>query len=88
MKKKNQIETNLVKMENFLDYEKNIEVDNETFKKLMLIYSFAIKELETKIDIISQEYKNFYDYDNSRDCKDVKVLNYKHHGKIKFPISK
>ena len=63
MKKKNQIETNLVKMENFLDYEKNIEVDNETFKKLMLIYSFAIKELETKIDIISQEYKNFYDYD-------------------------
>lgn len=63
MKKKNQIETNLVKMENFLDYEKNIEVDNETFKKLMLIYSFAIKELETKIDIINQEYKNFYDYD-------------------------
>lgn len=31
---------------------------------------------------------DFFDYDNSRDCKDVKVLNYKHHGKIKFPISK
>lgn len=62
MKKQKQIKTDLVKMENFLDYEKNIEVENETFKKLMLIYSFAIKELETKIDIINQEYKNFYEY--------------------------
>lgn len=31
---------------------------------------------------------DFFDYDNLRDCNDVKVLNYKHHGKIKFPISK
>lgn len=37
---------------------------------------------------LNPDVKNFYDYDNSRDCKDVKVLNYKHHGKIKFPISK
>ena len=34
------------------------------------------------------DVNNFFDYDNSRDCKDVKVLNYKHQGKIKFPISK
>lgn len=36
---------------------------------------------------LNPEVKNFYDYDNSKDCKDVKVLNYKHHGKIKFPIA-
>lgn len=30
---------------------------------------------------------NFYDFDNSKECKDIKILNYKHHGPIKFPIS-
>ncbi len=37
---------------------------------------------------INKDVKNFYDYDNSKDCKDVKILNYKHHGKINFPIAK
>lgn len=37
---------------------------------------------------LNPDVNDFFDYDNSRDCKDVKVLNYKHHGKIKFPISK
>lgn len=36
---------------------------------------------------LNPDVKNFYDYDNSKDCKDVKVLNYQHHGKIKFPIA-
>lgn len=30
---------------------------------------------------------NFYDFDNSRELKHVRVKNYKHHGPIKFPIS-
>lgn len=37
---------------------------------------------------LNPDVNNFFDYDNSRDCKDVKVLNYKHQEKIKFPISK
>lgn len=37
---------------------------------------------------LNPDVNDFFDYDNSRDCKDVKVLNYKHHGKIKFSISK
>lgn len=37
---------------------------------------------------LNPDVNDFFDYDNSRDYKDVKVLNYKHHGKIKFPISK
>ena len=36
---------------------------------------------------INPDIKNFYDFDNSKECKDVKVLNYKQHGKIKFPIA-
>lgn len=36
---------------------------------------------------INPDVKEFKDFDNSKDCKDVKILNYKHHGKIKFPIA-
>lgn len=53
----------LVKIENFLDYESTIEKEDKTFEKLMFIYSMAIRELETKIEIIKDEFKMFYDYD-------------------------
>lgn len=36
---------------------------------------------------LNPEVKNFYDFDNSKECKDVKVKKYKHHGKISFPIA-
>ncbi|MBR3199099.1 MAG: thymidylate synthase [Bacilli bacterium] len=32
--------------------------------------------------------KHFGEYDFSKDCKDIKVLNYKHHGPVRFPIAK
>lgn len=58
----------------------------EGIKKQIEIY-------ETKEDLaapklwLNPEVKSFYDYDNSRECNDVKLIRYKHHGKIKFPIS-
>lgn len=36
---------------------------------------------------LNPDIENFYDFDNSNDLKDVKVLKYKHMGPIKFPIS-
>ena len=36
---------------------------------------------------INPEVKDFFKIDNSRELKDIKVLNYKHHGKITFPIA-
>lgn len=36
---------------------------------------------------INPEVKDFYEYDNSRELKDIKVKEYKHMGKIKFPIA-
>jgi len=36
---------------------------------------------------LNPEVKDFYDFDNSKDLKDIKVLNYRHHGKINFPIA-
>ena len=36
---------------------------------------------------LNPEIKDFYDFDNSKDLKDIKVLDYRHHGKISFPIA-
>ena len=36
---------------------------------------------------INPEIKDFYQYDNSKELKDIKVKEYKHMGKIKFPIA-
>lgn len=36
---------------------------------------------------LNPEVKNFYDFDNSRELKDIKVKEYKHMGKINFPIA-
>ena len=49
----------LVKIENFLDYESKVETKDKTFEKLMFIYSMAIRELETKIEIIKWAYHFF-----------------------------
>ena len=36
---------------------------------------------------INPEVKDFFEFDNSKDCKDIKVVDYKHHGKISFPLA-
>ena len=36
---------------------------------------------------INPEVKDFFKIDNSKDIKDIKVINYQHHGKISFPIA-
>ncbi len=37
---------------------------------------------------INPEVKDFFKIDNSRELKDIKIIDYKHHGKISFPIAK
>ena len=36
---------------------------------------------------LNPEIKDFYEFDNSKELKDIKIRKYKHHGKISFPIS-
>ena len=36
---------------------------------------------------INPEVKSFYDFDNSKELKDIKITGYKHMGKIEFPIA-
>lgn len=63
MKQKKQKVDNLIKVENFMDYNQTLKVEDNTFQKLMFIYSLAIRELETKIGILKDEFKIFYNYD-------------------------
>lgn len=55
--------TELQKIENFLEAEKNIEISSKEFEKIMFIYKVAIKELQNKLEILKEEFKIFYDYD-------------------------
>lgn len=36
---------------------------------------------------LNPKIKDFYKFDNSRELKDIEIRNYKHHGKISFPIA-
>ncbi len=36
---------------------------------------------------LNPEIDDFFDFDNSKECKDAKVLNYNHMGKIKFKVA-
>ena len=36
---------------------------------------------------INPKIKNFYDFDNTRALKDIKIVDYEHMGKIEFPIA-
>lgn len=37
---------------------------------------------------LNPDVECFYDYDNSKDCKDIKIKDYKHMGKIDFPLAR
>lgn len=55
--------TDLIKIKNFIDYDKKVQKNDKKFEKLMFIYKMATKEIETKIEIMKEEFKLFYDYD-------------------------
>lgn len=81
MKQKKTKVDDLIKVKNFIDYNQVLKIEDKTFEKLMFIYSLAIRELETKIGILKDEFKIFYNYDlidhvNTR-IKNPKSIIYK-----------
>lgn len=60
---KNPKEESLLKINNFLQGKEEVKVEEETFKKLMFIYSVAMKELVTKVEILKEEFETFYNYE-------------------------
>lgn len=73
----------LIKLKEKLEQPNYKCKENEKLSKAL-----DIKLSEEKPHLwVNPEIKNFYDYDNSRELKDIKVKEYKHMGKISFPIS-
>lgn len=56
------INKNLLKFDKEFLEPKEIKVKDESFEKLMFIYSSAIKELEVKINIMKEQFNYFYNY--------------------------
>lgn len=52
----------LQKIENLMKIEKEIEIKSKEFEKVMFIYKLAIKEINTKLEILKDEFELFYDY--------------------------
>ena len=46
-----------------------------------------LPDLEAPKLWINPEIKDFYKFDNTRSLKDIKIVDYKHHGKITFEIT-
>lgn len=57
-------ENDLMIIENFLENkEEALDVKEEPFDKLMFFYKSALKQLETQMNIVKDEFKIMYNYD-------------------------
>ena len=50
----------VLRLDNFLMNSEKINSSDDTYNKLMFVYSAAIKMLETKLEILQDEFKFFY----------------------------
>lgn len=53
----------LINIEENLVNKEMINIEDENFKKVMFLYSSALKEIKTKIEILQDELKMFSDYE-------------------------
>lgn len=53
----------LISMENNLVNKELIDIKDETFEKIMFLYSSALKEVKTKIEILQDELRLFSNYE-------------------------
>lgn len=67
------------------DKEFATDLTEEEKSKLKMID--IILEPEKAYLWVNPDITNFYEFDNSKELKDIKVNQYKHMGKIKFPIT-
>lgn len=67
--------------------DKQFEAEIDKDEEVMLRAIDILLTTEKPYLWINPDIDNFYDYDNSKELKDIKVKQYKHLGKIKFPIA-
>ena len=81
----------LEKMLTELSDKMNLIEDKKSKKYKLLDTKYRIIDIilnPTKAEMkLNPEIDDFFKFDNSKELKDAKVLNYKHMGKINFPIA-
>lgn len=53
----------ILKVEDFLQTEQNVNVKDKNFENIMFVYSIAIREITNKLEIMKDEFKYLYGYD-------------------------
>lgn len=53
----------MIRLNNFFEDSKKIDIKADNYEKIMFLYNAALKELKTKIEILKDEYKYFYEYE-------------------------
>ncbi|HHW69404.1 MAG TPA: thymidylate synthase [Tenericutes bacterium] len=56
--------------------------------KEQILRGKELEDLKAPTLWLNPEIDDFFKFDNSKELKDIKILNYNHHGKIEFPIAK
>ena len=51
----------LQKIENIMEIEIPIDTKSKEFEKVMFIYQVALREISTKLEILKDEFKLFYE---------------------------
>lgn len=83
------IESIKLTKEELLEWKSELELKKETdsnYEKKLRAIDILLQENKPYL-WINPEIKDFYKFDNSKELKDIKVKEYKHMGKIKFPIA-
>ncbi len=63
-------------------YENQVEGIKEQIKRYETMEDYPAPKLW-----INEKIKNFYDFDNSKELKDIALIDYKHHGRIKMDVA-
>lgn len=63
-------------------YENQIDGIKEQIKRYYELGDYDAPKLW-----INPEIKDFFKFDNSKELKDIKLIDYKHHGKISMPVA-
>ena len=79
-------EFELIEIKEEYEYLKTKGILGQAGQKVLNAVEIVLSE-EKPYLWINPEIKDFYKFDNSKELKDIKVKEYKHMGKIKFPIS-
>lgn len=72
-----------------INIEKITDIDSKKYRNLdskLKIIDIILNPVKPEL-WLNKDIKDFFKFDNSKECNDAKIINYKHMGKIKFDVA-